>query len=472
MQNLKTFIKYRGKRIRFCDHHLIVSFFCRLLLPPALVSLFLFHFPLLKQLNWRQLSLTNLPPLSTLPINLSYELLSLGVTSCLCIFIVYLFITFKIDFFKQLQHRQKIARMIIDNNWYDSETITEDSFFKDLPSSKSKEKITYFPKIYYHMKAGYLHISVEITMGRNQDQLLKLERKLESGLYCDLVDKELQEGFIEYVLLYDTIGSRISIDEVQALDGQLKLMKNTYWEYDSLPHMLLAGGTGGGKSYFILTLIKALLETDAILYVLDPKNSDLADLSSVIPNVYFKKEDMIDCLNQFYELMMARTIEMKQMENYQTGQNYAALGLPAHFLIFDEYIAFMDMIGRESTEVMSKIKQIVMLGRQMGFFIILACQRPDAKHLGDGIRDQFMFRVTLGRMSPLGYSMMYGDIEKDFFNKRFKGRGYADSGYSVVSEFYSPFVPKKYNFLQQIGRVYQKRVNSGTPCEAEGGPSC
>ena len=46
---------------------------------------------------------------------------------------------------------------------------------------------------------------------------------------------------------------------------------------------------------------------------------------------------------------------------------------------------------------MNKLKQIVMLGRQAGFFLILACQRPDAKYLGDGIRDQFNFRVALGR---------------------------------------------------------------------------
>ena len=39
--------------------------------------------------------------------------------------------------------------------------------------------------------------------------------------------------------------------------------------------------------------------------------------------------------------MMKRSEEMKQMKNYKTGKNYAYLGLPAHFLIFDEYVAFM-----------------------------------------------------------------------------------------------------------------------------------
>ena len=52
-------------------------------------------------------------------------------------------------------------------------------------------------------------------------------------------------------------------------------MKNLVWEYDALPHALIAGGTGGGKTYFLLTLIEALLHTNAVLYILDPKNGDL-----------------------------------------------------------------------------------------------------------------------------------------------------------------------------------------------------
>lgn len=115
-------------------------------------------------------------------------------------------------------------------------------------------------------------------------------------------------------------------------------MKNVWWEYDKLPHMLIAGGTGGGKTYFILTLIEALLRTNAVLFVLDPKNADLADLQAVMPEVYYKKEDTLACIDRFYEEMMKRSEDMKLMENYRTGENYAYLGLPAHFLIFDEYV--------------------------------------------------------------------------------------------------------------------------------------
>ena len=42
------------------------------------------------------------------------------------------------------------------------------------------------------------------------------------------------------------------------------------------------------------------------LYILDPKNSDLADLGTVMPNVYHTKEEMIDCVNAFYEGMVQR----------------------------------------------------------------------------------------------------------------------------------------------------------------------
>lgn len=59
-------------------------------------------------------------------------------------------------------------------------------------------------------------------------------------------------------------------------------MKNLVWEYDALPHALIAGGTGGGKTYFLLTLIEALLHTEAVLYILDPKNADLADLEKTV----------------------------------------------------------------------------------------------------------------------------------------------------------------------------------------------
>lgn len=383
-----------------------------------------------------------------------YMIFSIVIALLLCVITSYLYYKFQFDKLKQMKHRQKLARMILENGWYESEKTENSGYFKDLPFRENKEKITYFPKIYYRMENGLLYIQAEISLGKYQEQLLNLEKKLESGLFCELTEKELHESYVEYTLFYDMIANRIPITDVKVENGKMKLMKNIFWEYDALPHMLIAGGTGGGKTYFILTVIEALLETNAEISVLDPKNADLADLETVLPEVYYRKDDIIDCIYRFYENMMKRSESMKQMNGYKTGENYSYLGLPPHFLIFDEYVAFMEMLGtKENAAVLNKLKQIVMLGRQAGFFLVLACQRPDAKYLGDGIRDQFNFRVALGRMSELGYSMMFGETSKQFFLKQIRGRGYVDTGKSVISEFYTPLVPKGHDFLKEIGRL-------------------
>lgn len=442
----------KGKRIRASDTHLLFQFSFFSLFSCWLLLLLPFHLPFLLSTHWQ------LEELKTYFLS-PYSLWIVIISSFVVVVSAYGFYRYRYDSVKERIHRQKLARMVLENGWYETKHVEAFNLFEDAPS-KTKEKINYFPKIYYRLDKGLIHIQVEITLGKYQDQLLKLEKKLESGLYCELVSKELKDSFVEYTLLYDMIANRISIDEVQVENGQLHLMKNLSWAFDSLPHMLIAGGTGGGKTYFILTMIESLLRTDAELFILDPKNADLADLNVVMPNVYYQKEEITACVEDFYTRMMERSQEMKEMPNYKTGENYTYLGLAPNFLIFDEYVAFMEMLtNKESMAIMNKLKQIVMLGRQAGFFLVLACQRPDAKYLADGIRDQFNFRVALGRMSDLGYGMMFGDVDKDFFLKQIKGRGYVDTGTSVISEFYTPLVPKEHDFLETINQLNKKRLD-------------
>lgn len=394
----------------------------------------------------------------------TYHMITLIISVILSFLILYLLYRYRYDDYKQLVHRQMLARMILENGWHISEATEKNSFDSFV---YGKEKITYFPKIYYRLENGVVYVRVQITMGKSQDMLLNLEKRLESGLFCELTDKVLKNGYIEYSFLYDVISNRIPIEEVKAENGKLHLMKNLDWEYDSLPHALICGGTGGGKTYFILTIIECLLRTNAHLYILDPKNADLADLKEVMDDVYYRKEEMIGCIDRFYEAMMERSESMKQMDNYVTGKNYAYMGLEPHFLIFDEYVAFMSTLSnKESTAVLNQLMRIVMLGRQVGYFIILACQRPDAKYFSDGIRDQFNFRVALGRNSELGYGMMFGsECQKQFFQKNIRGRGYCDTGKGVISEFYTPLVGKEHDFLKTIGRLAHERLREDSTDE-------
>ena len=41
--------------------------------------------------------------------------------------------------------------MILENKWYESEQVKTEGFFKDS-AGRTKEKITYFPKMYYRLK--------------------------------------------------------------------------------------------------------------------------------------------------------------------------------------------------------------------------------------------------------------------------------------------------------------------------------
>ena len=153
---------------------------------------------------------------------------------------------------------------------------------------------------------------------------------------------------------------------------------------------------------------------------------------------------------------------LQEHPDFRMGANYAKVGLTPHFLIFDEYVAFMDTLAKkEWEEVMKLIRIIIMKGRQAGYFIILACQRPDAKYLGDGVRDQFGFRVALGSMSASGYTMMFGSIDKQFKEKDIAGRGYVNTGNGVVTEFYAPYVDPGYDFFTELSRIYEERQQEG-----------
>lgn len=460
----KRIWKYRGKRIRpYMRNNLIIAG-AIIFVPVFLLSMFLFwkdqllHFDIFQVIHNFEWNV----PLIVKSLVCS---LAIGIGS---VYLAYLTLN---GLFKRLKHRQMLARMIFSNKFYEKDNVKVKKLFSN--DTGTKEKITYFPRMYYQVKNNHIYIRIAMDMSRFQNRFLELGKDLENGLFCDMVDKEMEEGFICFKLLYDVKKNRISIDEAVAKDGVMQLMKHVSWQFDKLPHMLIAGGTGGGKTYYILTVIKACTGYGAEIKILDPKHADLADLEEVFPgNVYSKKIGILKCLRESVEGMMKRMDEMKNMPNYKTGENYAYYGLKPVFIFFDEYVAFMDLLDmKERNQALSHMKQLVMLGRQAGYFLVMAAQRPDAKYLVDGIRDQFNFRVTVGRMSETGYGMMFGDSDKAFGNKKVTGRGYADMGTGTVFEFYSPLVPRGYDFLEEIRRAKEEAQGAQATAVASGSVS-
>ncbi|WP_088030707.1 DNA translocase FtsK [Bacillus amyloliquefaciens] len=436
----KRIWKYRGKRIRPYMRNNLMLAGAIIFVPVFFLSMFFFWKDHLLHFNVSQ-------AINHFEWNVPLIVKSLVCSLCIGIGSVYVaYLTFN-GFFKRLKHRQMLARMIFSNKFYEKDHVKP--FSNDIGT---KEKITYFPKVYYRVKNNHIYIRIAMDMSRFQNRFLDLGKDLENGLFCDLVDKQMEEGFVCFKLLYDVKKNRISIDDAIAENGVLPLMKHISWQFDKLPHMLISGSTGGGKTYFMLTVIKACVGLGADVKILDPKNADLADLEEVLPKrVYSQKNGILMCLRKSVDGMMERMDEMKKMPNYKTGENYAYLGLKPVFIFFDEYVAFMDLLDmKERNEALSYMKQLVLLGRQAGYFLVLGAQRPDAKYLADGIRDQFSFRVALGNMSDTGYGMMFGDVDKTFMEKDVKGRGYAYVGTGSILEFYSPIVPKGYDFMSSI----------------------
>ncbi|MFP3344617.1 ATP-binding protein, partial [Halomonas sp. SIMBA_159] len=104
----------------------------------------------------------------------------------------------------------------------------------------------------------------------------------------------------------------------------------------------------------------------------DPKNADLADLEGIFERkVFSRKGGIMMTLKNSVQDMMQRMEDMKSHPKYRTGENYAYYGFKPVFIIFDEYVAFMDMLDfKERETAIQDIKQIVMLGRQAGFFLV------------------------------------------------------------------------------------------------------
>ena len=150
----------KGHRIRASDKHLVYYFSIGTLLFVFVAVLLLLNIKQLVRADWEHFSLFE-NGLTLSPYNFITILISTGV----CALVAFLYYRFCYDSFKKLLHRQKLARMVLENKWYEADTVQDSGFFTDL-QSRSREKIVWFPKIYYQMEKGLLHIRCEITLGK------------------------------------------------------------------------------------------------------------------------------------------------------------------------------------------------------------------------------------------------------------------------------------------------------------------
>ena len=106
----------KGHRIRASDKHLVYHFSIGTLLFIFAAVLLLLNIKQIMRTDWEHFSLLE-NGLTLSPYNFITILIATGV----CALVTFLYYRFCYDSFKKLLHRQKLARMILENKWYEAD---------------------------------------------------------------------------------------------------------------------------------------------------------------------------------------------------------------------------------------------------------------------------------------------------------------------------------------------------------------
>lgn len=164
--------------------------------------------------------------------------------------------------------------------------------------------------------------------------------------------------------------------------------------------MLLCGMSGAGKSYCLLRVLALIIKTFPSCEIIfgDYKQEEafsfLRDSNS--PR-YYGFHAVTDAINLVYDRLQAR------ITNTDTTHNPV-------ILVIDEYVAYMSSLQNTDKKLasvmMSKIAEILLMGRSMDIRIITTCQRPDAVIFPLGSRSNYGIIICLGAPLKSTYEML------------------------------------------------------------------
>lgn len=184
----------------------------------------------------------------------------------------------------------------------------------------------------------------------------------------------------------------------------------------SLTHQLLVGQTGSGKSYALFGYILQMIEKQIPynLYFADPKESSIALLGERISpdNTASDFEGIVLLLERFVSAMEERQAEIKERLSQKIDGDYRDFDLSPHVLIFDEFSAFSQRLAekdkKQRDHVSSLLAQIVLKGRQSGFFLWIVMQQSGSNSIPTFIRDNLPWKVVLGNAEDQTYVTAFG----------------------------------------------------------------
>ena len=174
----------------------------------------------------------------------------------------------------------------------------------------------------------------------------------------------------------------------------------------SMPHMLVAGATGSGKSVALNTMLFSLLFSatpqEVKLLLIDPKRLELAmyeNIPHLMAPVIYKPKEAAQVLHKIVQEMQRRyqllaECGTRNIEGY--NQKVAAHGsteppLPYIVVIVDELADLMLVSAREVEDGLMRLAQ---MARAAGIHLIVATQRPSVDVLTGIIKANFSARIS------------------------------------------------------------------------------
>ena len=177
-------------------------------------------------------------------------------------------------------------------------------------------------------------------------------------------------------------------------------------------HILISGMSGSGKSYYENTLFAKLIlaEPDGEYHFADFKQEDAFAFLRGCAR-YYAYKDTLQALEVVYARLIAR----------QSGEDKSRHPCT---LIWDEYVAnilSLMKIDKKGTEiVLSKVSEILMLGRSLSVRLFASMQRPDAIVFPAGSRLNFGIISVVGAAIPSIYEMLLPEFKDAVQGRQFE----------------------------------------------------
>ena len=223
---------------------------------------------------------------------------------------------------------------------------------------------------------------------------------------------------------FQTIKSNLAIALGQDVSGQPAVA-----DLATMPHLLIAGATGSGKSVCINAIVACLLcrntPDDLRLIMIDPKMVELSGYNGIphlLDRVVVELERVVEVLkwttqemDRRYRLFSkagARNLESYNAHAPARGESV----LPTIVVIIDE-LADLMMVAPE--EVERHVCRIAQMARATGIHLVIATQRPSVDVITGLIKANFPARISFAVSSQVDSRVVLDTVGAE----RLLGRG-------------------------------------------------